>query len=203
MNPYSAAERALVFVGAMDYWANADAVSWFARHVFPEIRQRFPDTRFYIVGSRPTETVRRLEKLSGVTVTGAVSDIRPYLAHATMSVATLRIARGIQNKVLEAMAMDIPVLATTAAVDGLDPAVAARLMVSDDARELAALAVNLLERTGMVTGLLRQQVCDRYSWAKNLQHMVQLIEGAMPDDIQRTDNQQADAGGCTGATAIQ
>ncbi len=87
-NPYSASDKVLVFVGAMDYWANADAVSWFARHVFPQIRERIPEARFYIVGSRPLDAVSRLGKLPGITVTGAVKDIRPYLAHASMSVAT-------------------------------------------------------------------------------------------------------------------
>jgi len=104
-NPYSEGENVLVFTGAMDYWPNVDAVTWFAQEIFPAIHAARPQTRFYIVGSRPTPAVCELTKLPGVTVTGTVADIRPYLAHARFAVAPLRIARGLQNKVLEAMAM--------------------------------------------------------------------------------------------------
>jgi sugar transferase (PEP-CTERM/EpsH1 system associated) len=184
-NPYSAADKVLVFVGAMDYWANVDAVSWFATHVFPQIRERIPAARFYIVGSQPLDAVKRLGKLPGVTVTGAIRDIRPYLAHASMGVATLRIARGIQNKVLEAMAMDKPVLATTAATDGLDIRSVAGLLVSDDAQELVEMAVGCLDEPRACVGLLRESVCTRYSWDRNLEGVGQFIEGDLPgDDLQ-------------------
>jgi len=184
-NPYLAAEKALVFVGAMDYWANVDAVSWFARHVFPQIHERIPEARFYIVGSRPIDAVRHLGKLPGVTVTGTVKDIRPYLAHASLSVATLRIARGVQNKVLEAMAMDKPVLATSAAIDGLDRQLRSGLLVSDDAQELVKLAVGYLNDPQTYHGSLREQVCTRYSWVRNLECIERLIEGASPVDDPR------------------
>ncbi|HRZ05528.1 MAG TPA: TIGR03087 family PEP-CTERM/XrtA system glycosyltransferase [Candidatus Competibacteraceae bacterium] len=120
-NPYPAEERVLVFTGAMDYWANVDAVEWFARTVFPEIHRAAPDSRFYIVGARPAATVQQLTTVPGVRVTGTVPDVRPYIAHAEFSVAPLRIARGVQNKVLEAMAMGKPVLATSAALEGIGP----------------------------------------------------------------------------------
>jgi len=184
-NPYSISDKVLVFVGAMDYWANIDAVSWFARCVFQQIRERIPAACFYIVGSQPSDAVRRLGKLPGVSVTGAVKDIRPYLAHASMSVATLRVARGIQNKVLEAMAMDKPVLATTAATDGLDTRATAGLLVSDDAPELVELAVAHLNEPQAYGGLLREQVCIRYSWDNNLKGIERMIEGTLPgDDLQ-------------------
>src|SRR5450830_1901821 len=119
-NPYPADSQIMVFTGAMDYWPNIDAVQWFAHEVLPAVRQRHPQALFYIVGSRPSAQVLALAALPGVQVTGTVPDIRPYLAHASFAVAPLRIARGIQNKVLEAMAMRMPVLVSAQALEGID-----------------------------------------------------------------------------------
>ena len=181
-NPYSGSDHVLVFVGAMDYWANVDAVTWFAREIFPLIREQIPAACFCIVGSQPDEAVQRLENLPGITVTGAVKDVRPWLAHSSMSVASLRIARGIQNKVLEAMAMGKPVLATTAATAGLDYEPGEGLLVSDDATELASLAVEFLKDPTVSGNRLRKMVCNRYSWENNLAGIEQLLEGGHPQD---------------------
>ena len=91
-NPYPAGTTdTLVFIGAMDYWANVDAVNWFARSVFPAIRAQLPKVESDIVGARPAAEVMALATLSGVTVTGSVPDVRPYLAHASLAVAPLRL----------------------------------------------------------------------------------------------------------------
>ena len=102
----------LAFVGVMSYYPNADGVSRFARETFPALRQRDPSLELFLVGRNPSPEVMRLAKLDGVTVTGAVPDVRPYLASARAAIASLRIARGIQNKVLEALAMGKAVLAS-------------------------------------------------------------------------------------------
>ncbi len=104
-SPFATDERPVVFTGAMDYWPNVDAVVWFAREVLPEIRKRDPAVRFYVVGMNPDAAVRALANDAAAIVTGRVDDVRPYLQHARVVVAPLRVARGIQNKVLEAMAM--------------------------------------------------------------------------------------------------
>jgi sugar transferase (PEP-CTERM/EpsH1 system associated) len=132
-NPYAAGERALVFTGAMDYWPNVDAVQWFCDEVFPVLRQRVPDLRFYIVGSRPAPAVQALGQREGVTVTGTVPDVRPYIAHAAVAVAPLRIARGIQNKVLEAMAMATAVVVSPQALEGIDAEPGSELLLAEDA----------------------------------------------------------------------
>src|SRR6185437_3003522 len=129
-NPYPAGIEALVFIGAMDYWANVDAVEWFARSIFPAIRAQLPEIEFHIVGARPVAEVMALTVLPGVTVTGSVPDVRPYLAHASLAVAPLRIARGIQNKVLEAMAMEKIVIASPQAVEGINAARGQELLVA-------------------------------------------------------------------------
>lgn len=185
-NPYRADQKVLVFTGAMDYWANVDAVCWFAREVFPEVRDKIPEAGFFIVGARPTEAVCRLDRLSGVQVTGAVQDIRPYLAHACAAVAPMRIARGIQNKVLEAMAMGKPVLATPAAMEGirLDPELES--LMADRPESLAEKTIELLLQ-GDGTGLGRRGrecVVAHYSWMENLRRFEELLEwdGMNPQD---------------------
>ena len=102
-----------VFTGTMDYPPNVEAVGWFAADILPLIRRTLPAARFHIVGSNPSPEVLKLAQLDGVFVTGRVPDVRPYVAHATAGVAPMRIARGIQNKVLEAMAMARPVVLTS------------------------------------------------------------------------------------------
>ena len=104
-SPFPAQERPIVFTGAMDYWPNVDAVVWFAREVLPLLRARDPSVRFYVVGMNPDVAVQALASDAGTVVTGRVRDVRPYLQHAGVVVAPLRVARGIQNKVLEAKAM--------------------------------------------------------------------------------------------------
>jgi sugar transferase (PEP-CTERM/EpsH1 system associated) len=109
--------------GAMDYWPNVDAVSWFARDMLPQIRARDASARFYIVGMNPDSAVRALASDPAVVVTGRVDDVRPFLEHARVIVAPLRVARGIQNKVLEAMAMAKAVVVTPAVAAGMAAAV--------------------------------------------------------------------------------
>ena len=120
VSPYKNDQKVLVFTGAMDYWANCDAVIWFAKKIFPVLYQKDQSYRFYIVGSRPTEAVKLLGAIPGVMVTGRVEDVRPYIQYAQLAVAPLRIARGIQNKVLEAMSMGKAVVATPNAIEGIE-----------------------------------------------------------------------------------
>jgi asparagine synthase (glutamine-hydrolysing) len=119
VNPYPPGGPVLVFTGVMDYWPNVDAVTWFVEEILPGLRQSHPEVRFCIVGMNPTAEVRALARQPGVIVTGRVEDVRPWIAHAALAVAPLRIARGVQNKVLEAMAMTKAVVVTPAAAKGL------------------------------------------------------------------------------------
>lgn len=176
-NPYPAGAKVLVFTGAMDYWANVDAVSWFAESVYPQIRSQMPEALFYVVGARPTEAVTRLQQQPGVTVTGAVEDVRPYLAHGTAAVAPLRIARGIQNKVLEAMAMAKPVLASSAAMEGIAVPDAFDPLTCDEPEAFVTAALELL-RHGDSQGyghLGRQIVMTRYGWTESFSKFEQLL----------------------------
>jgi sugar transferase (PEP-CTERM/EpsH1 system associated) len=115
----SAGEPRCAFVGALDYRPNVDGVGWFCREVWPRVLRRRPDSRLWVVGRRPAPAVRRLAALPGVELVGQVADVRPYLAQAAVAVVPLRLARGVQNKVLEALAMGRACVASPQAVAGL------------------------------------------------------------------------------------
>jgi sugar transferase (PEP-CTERM/EpsH1 system associated) len=136
-NPYDGRGPVVVFTGTMSYWPNIDAVTWFAEEVMPRLRGWLPGLRFCIVGSSPAPQVQRLADLAGVTVTGRVADVRPYVAHAAVAVAPLRIANGVQNKVLEAMAMAKIVVASPRALAGVDPEAARNVLVAEDPESFA------------------------------------------------------------------
>ncbi|MFC0250927.1 TIGR03087 family PEP-CTERM/XrtA system glycosyltransferase [Massilia consociata] len=168
-SPYKDGERAIVFTGAMDYLPNVDAVQWFTAEVMPLLRARDPSLRFYIVGARPTPAVQELAKLQNVVVTGTVPDVRPYIAHARAAVAPLRIARGIQNKVLEAMAMATPVVVSPQALEGIEAEPGRELVLAQDAAGFADAVAALLGRSDNAMGLAaRARVERKYSWPSNL-----------------------------------
>jgi sugar transferase (PEP-CTERM/EpsH1 system associated) len=124
-----------VFVGVMNYKPNADAAIWFVRNVWSKIRERYPDAKFRIVGKSPTAEVQALAAVPGVEVTGSVPDVRPWLHRSTCAVVPLHIARGIQNKVLEAMACGRPVICSPAPLKGLAAEPGLHLLQADAAEE--------------------------------------------------------------------
>jgi sugar transferase (PEP-CTERM/EpsH1 system associated) len=167
-SPFSGGPN-IVFTGTMDYWPNMDAVAWFVAGIWPRLRATWPDSVFTIVGANPAPAVLRLADTHGVRVTGRVADVRPYLAHADLVVAPLRIARGIQNKVLEAMAMGRPVLATPEAFAGLRAEPGRDLLVGAGADHFATLANEVL--AGRHPGLgaaARAAVSGSYAWDTTL-----------------------------------
>ena len=178
-NPFPSGTRSLVFTGAMDYWPNADAVIWFAENVFPLIRAQVPEAAFYIVGWKPGPDVQALSGTPGITVTGQVPDVRDYLDHAAVVVAPLRVARGIQNKVLEGMAMAKPVVASPAAASGLDDVLPGEISVADTPEAMAAAVTAVLTGVSEAPNGLaaRERVIESYSWERNLQVLDRLISG--------------------------
>ena len=181
-SPFAADELPVVFTGAMDYWPNVDAVCWFAGEVLPELRRARPALRFYIVGRSPSAKVQALAG-PAVSVTGTVPDVRPYLQHAALVVAPLRLARGIQNKVLEAMAMGRPVLASATCAQSIDARLGIDLLAAiepeDYVREIEAVLsdavlAQALGRAG------RQCVLERYSWAT---HMGRIEPHLVPEAV--------------------
>lgn len=137
-------DRTIAFVGMMDYFPNADAVTHFAEDVLPLVRDRVPDARFLIVGRNPTSKVRALASLPGVVVTGAVPDVRPFVSSAGVSVVPFRVARGVQSKVLEAMAMGVPVVGTALAFQGIGAREEDGAVAAEGPRALADRVVRFL-----------------------------------------------------------
>ena len=176
--PYDIAMTNFVFTGTMDYMPNVDAVSWFANDILPIARRSLPQAQFHIVGSNPTLAVQNLASIGGVHVTGRVPDVRPYLAHATAAVAPMRIARGIQNKVLEAMAMAKPAIVTADALEGIDATPANELLLADDAAAFAQAACRLAtapEEGRKIGAAARRRVVEDFSWDGRLRGFDRLL----------------------------
>src|SRR5262249_12604880 len=174
--PYG--KNKLIFVGSMDYLPNIDAMNYFTREVLPLIRKRIPAVELMIVGRSPSRQVRLLGRLKNVTVTGSVDKIEPYLFDAAVSVIPLRIARGIQNKILEAMAHGVPVVTTSAALDGIDARPGSEVLIGDDPQTFAEATVRLLENKSMRQKLAdnaRALIAEKYDWRENLQPLNELI----------------------------
>jgi sugar transferase (PEP-CTERM/EpsH1 system associated) len=135
-DPFPPKVTPIVMTGRMDYWPNVEGAMWFAREVLPLVKRLIPDARFYVVGAQPTQALRNIAA-PDVVVTGEVPDVRPYVAGATVVVAPLRIARGVQNKVLEALAMGVPTVATEEASRALAVLSGRDILVANDAQEFA------------------------------------------------------------------
>ncbi|QDT14190.1 TIGR03087 family PEP-CTERM/XrtA system glycosyltransferase [Alienimonas californiensis] len=169
----------VVFLGAMDYRPNVNAVTWFVREVWPQVRETRPEATFEIVGRRPTPAVTALHGRDGVTVTGSVPDVRPHLAAAHVAVTPLRIARGLQNKVLEAMAAGVPVIASPAAAEGL-LAVAgqdylAAAAPAEWANEIVGLFANEDRRRALASAG-RCHVEERHDWRRCVAPLFELLD---------------------------
>jgi len=176
-SPFTAGEHAIVFTGAMDYWPNVDAVVWFAREVLPRLRQHDSSARFHIVGMNPHRAVRALARDAAVNITGRVDDVRPYLRHAHAVVAPLRVARGIQNKVLEAMAMGRPAVVTRAAATALTAQPGTELEVADDPAVFAAKVLGVLDpAAGAGMGRrARERILADYAWTSTFARLDELF----------------------------
>lgn len=181
-SPYAADEIPLLFTGAMDYWPNVDAVCWFAAEVLPALLAQWPTLRFHIVGRNPTPAVQALAAADGsVAVSGTVPDVRPWLAHAAVVVAPLRIARGVQNKVLEAMAMARPVVAAGNCTAAIDATPGRDLLAATTAADYIAAINALLKdraRAGEVGASGRRCVLTGYSWDTHLAGLDRHLPGA-------------------------
>ena len=167
----------LAFTGTMDYWPNVDAVSWFAAEILPRIQAVRADVRFVVVGANPTAAVRALADRAGVAVTGRVADVRPYLAHADLAVAPIRTARGIQNKVLEGMAMAKPVVTTPQALEGIDAEPGRELILApDQAAGFADAVLGALAQPNGIGPAARRRVNADDSWGARLAALDRLLE---------------------------
>jgi polysaccharide biosynthesis protein PslH len=177
-SPFDADEVPVVFTGAMDYLPNVDAMVWFQSRVLPELRKAWPAVRLHVVGRRPNRTVRSLAG-AAVHVTGAVPDVRPYLQHAAVVVAPMRLARGIHNKVLEAMAMACPLVASAPCVASLEVTVGTDLLSADGPEDFARQVGALIgdpQRARQLGRAARETMRRSYQWATRLAPLDRRLE---------------------------
>jgi polysaccharide biosynthesis protein PslH len=168
----------VVFTGQMDYRPNVEAVSWFVQACLPRLRARVPNAQFAIVGRAATAEVQALAAVDGVIVTGEVPDTRPWLAAAAAVVAPLAVARGVQNKVLEAMAMARPVIVSPSAGQGIDAEAGRELMIAAGPDEWIDACVDLLTnppRGAAMGAAARARMIARYSWGATLAPLAAMI----------------------------
>ena len=168
----------LLFTGVMDYFANIDGVKWFSEKIYTRIKAELPKVRFYIVGTRPTRCIRNLARKDGITVTGFVNDIREYYWNADVCVTPLRIARGLQNKVLEAMATGNAVVATSNAKNGILCHENKDIMVANDEESFSKQVISLLknpEKRHKLGANAVKNIRENYSWEENLRKIDDLL----------------------------
>lgn len=169
---------ALIFTGVMDYHPNVEGVVWFCNEVLPLIRCAVPEASFTICGARPNAQVLELGKIAGVRVTGRVPDVRPYLAEASVCVVPLRIARGIQNKLMEAMAMGLPTVTCTASFNGIEATPGRDIEVADTPEAFAAATIRLLQNPALRTSMgaaARHCMENEYRWEHQLAKLDEVI----------------------------
>ncbi|MHB8493950.1 MAG: TIGR03087 family PEP-CTERM/XrtA system glycosyltransferase [Casimicrobiaceae bacterium] len=182
------------FIGRMDYYPNERCVRDFCRVAFPRIREQRPGARFLIVGADPTAAVRSLGKLPGVTITGSVPDVRPYLRRSAAMVASLAIARGTQNKILEAMATGVPVVTSSVAAGGVDADLGVHLLIADSAADIATATLGLMtdrQRRDELAVAGRSRVLSHHTWETSMRRFDEIIwrcvgGGAHPDPERMT-----------------
>jgi glycosyltransferase involved in cell wall biosynthesis len=159
--------RNLIFVGAMDYHANIDAALYFAREIWPSIRERRPDLNFVIVGSKPAPEIVKLGEQPGISVTGTVPDVRPYYQTAFAAVIPIRIAGGTRLKILEAMAAGVPVVSTSMGAEGLPVRDGRDILIADSVAGFVECVANLDQSSEQWQGMAAEgrRLARNYDWA--------------------------------------
>ena len=169
----------ICFVGRMDYYPNQECMFDFCERTLPLVRARRPNVKLLIVGADPTPAVKRLGELPGVTVTGSVADVRPYLHRSALMVAPLNIARGTQNKILEAMASGVPVVTSRVAAGGVDAAPDEHFLVASAPGEYAQAVLQILdnpEQRGRLSSAGRERMLSNHAWNRSMQRLDRIVE---------------------------
>lgn len=169
----------LSFIGRMDYYPNQECMTRFCQQVWPLLRLRRPQIRLLIIGADPSPAMRRLGDLPGVTVTGSVADVRPFVRQSALMVAPLNIARGTQNKILEAMAMGVPVVTSRVAAGGVDAEADQHFVVADTVEEYCSAILRILDDPSERQRLAiagRQRMLSNHAWPHSMARLDRIIE---------------------------
>ena len=185
--PYDA--QTISFIGRMDYYPNQECMSRFCEQVWPLLRQQRPAMQLLIVGADPSPAMRKLGELPGVTVTGSVPDVRPFIRKSALMVAPLNIARGTQNKILEAMAMGVPVVTSTIAAGGVDAQSEEHFLVADTPQDYAQAVLRIVDNPqerSRLSAAGRQRMLTNHAWTGSMQRLDGIIERAIANYSHRT-----------------
>jgi sugar transferase (PEP-CTERM/EpsH1 system associated) len=172
-----------IFVGALDYWPNVDGLHWFCREIWPHVRSKHPGATFAIVGRNPCAQINRLKSADGVEVFPSVADVRPYLAEASIAVAPLRVARGIQNKVLEAMASGRAMIASREALEGLSVVAGEHVIEANSPQQWTAEILRLFDEDHERARLARAGrafTVEHHNWENCLEPFDRLLLSIVP-----------------------
>ncbi|WP_326539095.1 TIGR03087 family PEP-CTERM/XrtA system glycosyltransferase [Pseudorhodoferax sp.] len=175
--PYDA--DTISFIGRMDYYPNQECMARFCAQTWPLLRARRPALKLLIVGADPSPAMRKLGELPGVTVTGSVPDVRPFIRSSAAMVAPLAIARGTQNKILEAMAMGVPVVTSSIAAGGVDAEADAHFLVADTPQQQAEALLRLVEQPAERARLAqagRARMLSHHAWPHSMTRLDGIIE---------------------------
>ena len=167
------------FIGRMDYYPNQECMARFCKEAWPLLKAHRPKMKLLIVGADPSPEMRALGQLPGVTVTGSVPDVRPYIRASALMVAPLAIARGTQNKILEAMAMGVPVVTSRVAAGGVDAEADAHLLVADSASDITQAILRIAENPderGRLAAAGRQRMLSHHAWPRSMQRLDGIIQ---------------------------
>ncbi|MEJ6002471.1 TIGR03087 family PEP-CTERM/XrtA system glycosyltransferase [Paucibacter soli] len=168
------------FIGRMDYYPNQECMARFCAETWPLIKAQRPQMKLTIVGADPSPAMRKLGEIDGVTVTGSVPQVQPYVRKSALMVAPLAIARGTQNKILEAMAMGVPVVTSTIAAGGVDAVAGEHLLVADSAQDCAAAVLRICadpaERARLAEAG-RARMLSHHAWPRSMERLDKIIEG--------------------------
>lgn len=179
--PYD--QAVLSFIGRMDYYPNQECMLRFCAQTWPRLRAQLPKAKLLIVGAAPAPAIRQLGALPGVEVTGSVPDVRPYVLRSAAMIAPLSIARGTQNKILEAMAMGVPVITSRVAVKGVDAEPEKHLLVADSPEELTQASLRLMNdraERGRLAEAGRARMLSHHNWSASLERLDSLVERCTP-----------------------
>ena len=181
------------FVGRMDYYPNQECMFDFCRNVLPLLKAERPGIKLLIVGADPSPAVRRLGEIDGVTVTGSVPDVRPYVRRSAAMVAPLNIARGTQNKILEAMAMGVPVVTSRVAAGGVDATDGEHFLVASSPDELARSILRIIDdpvERRRLSAAGRARMLTHHAWERSMQRMDGIIDRCLAGRALTVEHQQ-------------
>ncbi|WP_333609644.1 TIGR03087 family PEP-CTERM/XrtA system glycosyltransferase [Arsukibacterium sp.] len=186
--------HSISFIGRMDYYPNQEAMLQFCQHTLPLIKLQVPDVKLYIVGAEPSKAIRELANIPGVIVTGSVDDVRPFIINTAAMVAPLNIARGTQNKILEAMAMAVPVVCSSQAAGGIDAVAGRHFLIADTPSQYAQELCRLMlepELRQQLSQAGRERMLTHHQWHLSMQQLDSIVQQCL-NLFQETQQTQRD-----------